>query len=121
MDATTSLPNLEQTEEQLVHYMLGMQCPTGILVTPNRMWVYSDLYTSPPSVTRIAEFDTQGLWQQRPPEEESSFELFVQLWLESLAQLPTKDLPHNVTEALREYILPAVASGEVRAAHPRFV
>jgi hypothetical protein len=121
VDAETSLPNLEQTEEQLVRYMLGMHCPAGILVTPNRMRLYRDLYASPPSVELVGEFDTQVLWRQRPPEDASSFELFVQQWLENLAQLPTKDLPRNVAEALREYILPAVTSGEVHAAHPRFV
>ncbi len=121
VEAKISLPNLAEREEQLIHYMLGMHCPTGILVTPKRMWVYRDLYASPPSVELIGEFDTQVFWRQLPPEDASSFELFVQQWLENLAHLPTNDLPRNVAEALREYILPAVASGEVHAAHPRFV
>jgi len=120
VEAKVSLPNLEQTEEQLQRYMFGMQCPTGILITPKRMWVYSDLYTSPASVQRIGEFDMNGLWEQQPPEEDGSFQIFVQQWLERLAQQPTKDLPRNVGEALREYVLPAITSGEVRAAHPRY-
>jgi hypothetical protein len=120
VEAKVSLPNLEQTEEQLSHYMVGMQCPTGILTTPERMRVYRDLYTSPATIERIADFDMQGVWRQQPPQDAASFELFVQQWLERLGQLPTKDLPRNVAEVLREYLIPAVIGGDVRAAHPRY-
>ena len=119
-EARVSLPNLERTEEQLRHYMFGMQCPTGILITPQRMWVCRDLYSSPPNVERVGEFDMSGVWQRRPPTDAASFELFVQQWLERVPQQPIKDLPHDVVEVLREYIMPAVASGDVRAAHPRY-
>jgi hypothetical protein len=100
--------------------MLAMQCPTGILITPHRMWVYRDLYSSPPNVERVGEFDMGGVWQRQPPEDAASFELFVQQWLERLAEQPTKGLPRNIAEALREFIVPAVAGGDVRAAHPRY-
>jgi hypothetical protein len=100
--------------------MIAMQCPTGILITPERMWVYRDRYASPPSVERIGEFEMYGLWQQQPPREEAAFQIFVQQWLERLVQQSTRDLPRNVGETLREYVLPAVASGDVRAAHPRY-
>ena len=116
-----SLPDLKRTEEQLRHYMFGMQCPTGILITPQRMWVYRDLYSSPPNVERLGDFDMSSVWQRRPPADEALFEAFVQQWLERVAQQPMKDLPHDVAQALREYIVPAVASGDVRAAHPRYV
>jgi hypothetical protein len=120
VEVKTSLPNPEQAEAHLQRYMISMQCPTGILVTRERMWLYRDLYTSPPSIGQIGEFDMKGLWQQQPPEEAASFEIFVQQWLERLSQQPTKDLPRNVVDVLREYVLPAVTSGEVRAAHPRY-
>jgi hypothetical protein len=120
VEAKVSLPNLERTEEQLRHYMFGMHCPTGILITPQRMWVYRDLYSSPPDFERVGQFDMSAVWQRRPPTDAPSFESFVQQWLERVAQQPTKDLPHDVAEALREYIVPAVASGDVRAAHPRY-
>ena len=120
VEAKASLPNLERTEEQLRNYMLAMQCPTGILITPHRMWVYRDLYSSPPNVERVGEFDMSGVWQRQPPEDAASFELFVQQWLERLAEQPTKGLPRNIAEALREFIVPAVAGGDVRAAHPRY-
>ena len=119
-EAKVSLPNLERTEEQLRHYMFGMQCPTGVLITPQRMWVYRDMYSSPPKIERVGEFDMSSVWQRPPPTDAASFEIFVQQWLESLALRPTKHLSTNVSEALREYIVPAVASGGVRAAHPRY-
>ena len=102
--------------------MIGMQCPTGLLITPQHMWVYRDLYTarSPESIQRIGEFDTKDLWRQPPPTEAMLFEAFVQQWLERLAQQPAQDLPRNVRETLWEYVIPAVRNGDVRAAHPRY-
>jgi hypothetical protein len=121
LEAKTSLPDLHGSEEQLKRYMVGMQCPTGVLITPEHMWVYRDLYTtrSPESIHRIAEFDTKGFWRQPPPADETLFEAFVQEWLERLAHQPPQDLPREIRETLSEYVVPAVTNGEVRAAHPR--
>jgi hypothetical protein len=122
VEAKASLPNLELSEEQLKQYMSAMQCPTGVLITPAHIWVYRDLYTTrtPQSIQRIGEFDTKGLWQQPPPTEPTSFEVFVQQWLERLAQQPARELPPHISGAFREYVVPAVINGEVRAAHPRY-
>ena len=46
VEAKLTMPNLERTEEQLKQYMVGMQCPVGLLITPERMWLYRDSYTS---------------------------------------------------------------------------
>jgi hypothetical protein len=86
VEAKASLPDFEQTEQQLRRYMIGMQCPAGMLITPERMWLYRDLYASPPDVELVAEFDTQGVWPQPPPKDAALFELFVQQWPEGLAQ-----------------------------------
>lgn len=120
VEAKASLSNLDQTEEQLREYMLGMHCPTGILITPKRMLVYRDLYASPPDVERVGEVDMSLLWRQEPPREPQRFESFVQDWLEHLSEQLPKDLPRNVKEMLQEYVLPAVSGGELRAAHPRY-
>jgi hypothetical protein len=37
VEAKASLPDLEVSEEQLKRYMSGMQCPTGLLITPEHM------------------------------------------------------------------------------------
>jgi hypothetical protein len=41
-EAKLALPNFEHTEEDLKKYMVGMQCPVGLLITPDRMWLYRD-------------------------------------------------------------------------------
>jgi hypothetical protein len=46
--------------------------------------------------------------------------MFVQRWLEDLPKHPAKEVPNELREALRDYVLPAIANGEVRAAHPRY-
>ncbi len=121
-EAKVTLPNLKRTEEDLKQYMVGMQCPIGLLITPERMWLYRDSYTtrSSQSVQRVGVFVLRPLWRRPPPSQGAPFEIFVQQWLEDLANQPTKELPDGLREALREYVLPAVTSGDVRAAHPRY-
>ena len=41
-----NLQNLDRTEAQLKQYMVRMQCPIGMLITPERMWLYRDTYTT---------------------------------------------------------------------------
>ncbi|MGA3242545.1 MAG: hypothetical protein ABSG03_40395 [Bryobacteraceae bacterium] len=122
VEAKASLPNIELSEERLKRYMSGMQCPTGVLITPEHIWVYRDLYTTrtPQSIQRVGDFDTKGLWQQSPPAEAALFEVFVQQWLQRLAQQPAQALPPDISGTFREYVVPAVMNGEVPAAHPRY-
>jgi hypothetical protein len=121
VDAKTALPDLKETELGLKRYMYLLQCPTGLLVTPDRMWVYQDLYTSrsPESVALVGDFNLKPVWENPPPTQETGFETFVQHWLEDLPGQPAEHLPKDLRNAVREYILPAVVHGEVRAAHPR--
>ena len=122
VEAKVSLSNLECAEEDLKQYMVGMQCPTGLLITPKCMWLYRDSYTtrSPQSVRRVGEFNLTRLWDQPPPLQGARFEMFVQRWLEDLPKHPVEGVPNELQEALRDYVLPAIANGEVRAAHPRY-
>src|SRR5580692_258269 len=110
-EAKVTLPDLAHTEEDLKKYMFGMQCPVGLLITPQRMWLYRDSYSarSPLSVQRVGEFDAKPLWQQAPPAQGAAFEVFVQRWLEDLAGLPIGKLPKELRDALREHVLPALA------------
>jgi hypothetical protein len=122
VEAKTTLPNFEHAEEDIKQYMVGMQCPVGLLITPERIWIYRDFYSarSPLSVQRVGEFDAKPLWQQAPPPQGAAFQGFVQRWLEDLAGQPIGKLPKELRDALREHVLPALAGGEVRAAHPRY-
>jgi hypothetical protein len=121
VEAKTTLTNLVHAEEALKRYMVSMQCQTGLLITPERMWLYRDSYTSrtPQSVRRVSEVNLKPLWEQQPPPQPARFEAFVQHWLEDLSKRSPDELPNELRDPVREYILPALAGGEVRAAHPR--
>jgi hypothetical protein len=121
VDVKTTLPDLQQTELGLKKYMYLVQCPTGLLITPDRLWLYQDGYTSrsPESVELVGDFDLALVWEDPPPKQETRFETFVQRWLEDLPRQRAEQLPKDLRSAVREYILPAVVQGEVRAAHPR--
>jgi hypothetical protein len=123
VEAKVSLQNLPRSEQELKQYMVRMRCPIGLLITPERMWLYRDFYTVDParSVQRVGEFDVAKLWHRKPPAQGVDFEAFVQQWLEDLVdEYPNRELPKELNEALGEYILPAVATGDVRAAHVRY-
>ena len=66
VEANVALPNLECAEEDLKQYMVSMQCPTGILITPSRMWLYRDSYaTRSPQSIRVGEFSLARVWRQQ--------------------------------------------------------
>jgi hypothetical protein len=118
VETKTILTNLQHTEEALKLYMIQMSCPIGLLITPEQIWLYRDSYTSrlPQSIQRIGVFNAKPLWREPVPTLGAPFEQFVQRWLEGLSKQPARELPKE----LREYVLPAVATGDIRAAHPRY-
>src|SRR6476646_4331181 len=98
VEAKVKLTNLERTEQDIKEYMIRMSCPIGLLITPDRMWLYRDFYTtrSSESVQRIGEYNASLLWQHPLPQAGAPFELFVQQWLEDLAKQPSKELPKEL-------------------------
>ena len=88
IEAKVHLPNLDRTEAQLKQYMVRMQCPIGMLITPERMWRYRDTYTTraPDSIQRAGEYNIESLWRELPPAQGERFEAFVQHRLEDLAR-----------------------------------
>lgn len=122
IEAKVTLNDLRRTEEALKRYMMAMQYPFGLLITPEKGWVYRDTYSSmSPASIRVEEFETTKLWRQDPPRQGLEFEAFVQHWFEQLADFPAELLPPQLKEIVRGYVLPAIAAGEVKAAHPRNV
>ncbi|HSY93767.1 MAG TPA: hypothetical protein VK812_20580 [Candidatus Binatus sp.] len=128
VEAKLRIPNLEATERELKNFMLQLSCPLGLLVSPQRLWVYLDRFTSDSqeSVERLGEFNVEGLIRFRSPggegpEEHFAFENAVQDWLEGLAATTTQDRVEDpkLLETISHYILPAVESGVIRAAGPR--
>ena len=121
IEAKVAMNDLARTEEALKRYMVAMQYPFGLLITPERGWVYRDSYAnlSPASVQRVEEFDSTPIWRENPPRSPRDFEAFVQRWIEDLADFPTQSLSPQFKDIVQGYVLPAIAAGEVRAAHPR--
>jgi len=121
IEAKVAVNDLPRTEEALKRYMVAMQYPFGLLITPERGWVYRDSYSgpSPASVKQVEEFDSTRIWRQNPPHQALEFEAFVQQWSENLADFPAQSFPPQLQDIVRVYVLPAIAAGEVRAAHPR--
>jgi hypothetical protein len=121
IEAKVAMNDLPRTEEALKGYMIAMQYPFGLLITPEKGWVHRDSFSSvsPASVKRVEEFDSTRIWSHNPPREGQQFEAFVQQWIEDLADFPPASLPPQLKDIVQGYVLPAIARGEVRAAHPR--
>jgi hypothetical protein len=121
IEAQVTVNDFSSTQEALKRYMAGMQYPFGLLITPEKGWVYRDDYSSlsPASITQVEEFDSTRIWRQSPPRQGLAFEAFVQQWIEDLADFPAESLPPQLKDIVQSYVLPAIAAGEVRAAHPR--
>jgi hypothetical protein len=121
IEAKVTMNDLPRTEEALKRYMIAMQYPFGLLITPEKGWVYRDFYSSlsPASVQQVEEFDSTRIWRQNPPRQGLEFEGFVQQWIEDLGDFPTDSLPPQLKDIVQGYVLPAIVAGEVKAAHPR--
>ena len=121
IEAKVAVNDLPRTEEALKGYMVAMQYPFGLLITPEKGWVYRDFYSSlsPASVKQVEEFDSTRMWPQKPPRQGLQFEAFVQQWIEDMADFHAESLPPRLKDIVQGYVLPAIAAGEVRAAHPR--
>jgi len=119
---TTDLPD---AEHQLKNFMLQMRCPLGLLVSPQRLWVYLDRLTSysEDSIERLGDFDITGLIKLNSADANNAvnFENAVQAWLENLSANVIRKPPSDprLREVINHYVLPAVETGIVRAAGPR--
>lgn len=111
------------TEARLKESMLQLSCPVGLIVTPEKMLIYSDRFTSrkPDSIERIGEFAIGHLLRFKSGSA-PAFEDAVQHWLENLPQTTSSERVNNsdLWRALNIYILPAIEAGKVRAAVPRY-
>jgi hypothetical protein len=121
----------QTAELQLKNAMARLSCPLGLLFTPEILRIYSDRYTSDvpaDSIELLGEFDSRPLLRLKlSPRAErgleaQEFENAVQQWLESL---PETFSPDTISDArlagiLATFIVPAVASGQVSAAAPRY-
>lgn len=120
-------------EEPLKRYMLAMSCPVGMLIVPSRIWIYRNRYLSsdPRSVEKIGPF-VATWWPESslptgfvgtPEGAAAALDPFVQevrRWLEGLDTAASVNaLPSDLRTAVREYILPVLTDGILRAGVPR--
>ena len=124
-EVKTNLGDIEASKLQLKTFMAGMRCPVGLLVTPERLWLFRDRYlsSSEDSIAEVGEFDVKSVlrFKPRPGSADSlAFEQLVQSWLEGLAiESSLCELPPALRRAAQLDILPALSQGTVRAGHPR--
>jgi hypothetical protein len=125
-EAKTSIRDIESSKLQLKKFMAAMRCPLGLLVTPERLWLFRDQYlsSSEDSIKQVAEFDVKKVLNfeltRTGGGEALAFEQLVQSWLEGLAtESGLRELPSELRSAAQLYIVPAVSQGTIRAARPR--
>jgi len=137
-EGTTLVVEVKATEhaasgaaEQLKHYMADMSIPLGLLVTPRKLVLYRDRYTSTAdgSIEEVWEYPLAAVLSPPrvvgeeladPRNRAIEFEVAVQHWLERLSTgSDATAIPAEVRDALETHVLPVLRTGEVRAAGPR--
>ena len=119
-------------EGPLKRYMVGTNCPVGLLVVPNSIWIYRNRYllNEQDSVQEIGPFSK--VW---PPDSlpqmfpgfalaaSAALDLFVQQvrnWLENLdTQANLSAMNQDLRSAVSDYLLPVLHEGVLRAGVPR--
>jgi hypothetical protein len=111
------------SEPQLKRYMWEMSCPIGLFVSPRIIVLYRNWFTgySDDSIKKLGEFASPSSWSVFARSKSGTeFETRVQSWLEKLSKdAGEADMPRETTEALREFVVPSLMSGEIHAAGPR--
>lgn len=112
------------SESALRSYMVEMNCPVGMLVTPTYVQFYRNRYTdySPQTVDMVGECQTVELLGALAGESvrESDLERAVEEWLERLQVGSDRMWPPTVREAIESSVLPIVSDGIIRAGGPRW-
>ncbi len=126
VEAKTRLRDRQNAERQLKGFMAAMRCPVGLLVTPQRLWLYRDRYleSSEDSIAQVAEFNVENVLNFKQSadgyQDALALEGVVQSWLERLGtESGLRELPSDLRRAVELYIVPAVSQGTIRAGHPR--
>ncbi|HEY6465367.1 MAG TPA: hypothetical protein VIY69_05205 [Candidatus Acidoferrales bacterium] len=126
VETKLKIADVSRAEEQLKGAMLQLSCPVGVIVTPEQMWVYADEYTStkPTSIQLVGEFSIADLLRYKASSDDDGrrFERFVQHWLETLPQIASRRsvTDKKLWDALSRFVVPAIETGDVRAAAPRY-
>jgi hypothetical protein len=111
-----------EVEQDLKYYMLQTHCSVGVIVTPSRVHIYKDDFSSQAidSIKLVGSFPTQDLLGSG-----SDLKTRVQLesqlldWLDRLADASYFSGSDPVMDrTINRYIVPAVSGQDVAFAHP---
>jgi hypothetical protein len=126
VEAKTDEREFRVVAEDIRKYLSSMSCPLGLLVFPERLWLYQNTFsgTDESSIEERGPYRTpQAVWRfggidhNKNPRQ---FEAAVQVWLEELAERQEMvDASPELQSAFEAYVLPSLTSGVIRAAGPR--
>lgn len=116
--------SIPESENQLRHYMWEMSCPVGLLVSPQRIILYRNLFTgySDDSVQRVGAYSAPSSWSDYAGRNAGiEFERRVQSWLEGLKNEKPSELTREAAGAFEQFVIPGLLQGEIHAAGPRLI
>lgn len=107
--------------QQLSDYMQRLLYPTGLVVVGDELVILRQNFAMG-AVETVGRYSTKGIdaLARDGTTASAAYEARVQRWLTSLADPgATSLLPESLRRAVTDWIVPAIESGEVRAAGPR--
>jgi hypothetical protein len=126
VEAKADEAQFQRVAREIRQYLFRMSSPVGLVVFPERLWVFHNTYTGTDesAIEQLGPYDLPNiLWENAgvgPQVKGRQFEAAVQAWLEHLAK--THDINNaspDLHSALETYVFPALNLGIVRAAGPR--
>ncbi len=114
----------DESVRGLKAYMDSRNIEIGLLVTPERLWLYHNRYLpSDNPIEEVGQFDVKNIFRFRGTgdvkEDEFEFERRVQYWLDDLTE--SSPLPPALRIAAERYLIPVISDGLLGATHPRVV
>jgi hypothetical protein len=100
--------------------MWRSRCPVGLIVDPTHISIFRDSFRrdDQTAIEKVGRFAIPTIAFRG---DEFAFESAVQSWLDGLREeRELGDWESASWDAVSDNVLPALRSGEVRAAHPRF-
>lgn len=117
---------LTATAEGMASYMVGYNCPVGLLVSADAVWLYRNRFVArnSTSVELVGKYTNDliefKLFATHDWRTEADFELTVHSWLEDLAashEVHTRS--SELRDAIITHVLPALEVGYIQASGPR--
>ena len=123
-EAKASADNLDEGAHQLKQYMLRMNCPVGVILTPTILRIYKDRFVgrTQDSIELVGDFPSAELFEAWQPvaNTASAIESALVGWLDNLAQTGQVGVGDPRLQAvIGEHILPAISGGRVSIVRPR--